>query len=226
MFERTITILEDDAICKRILKTRAQKYCDEINACEINANDSPIFDIMKVAREAGLLNEVMNMIMNGHYYSKEQWKGLVWQNIWKLEDSNCAILYKDPNRNITVYNVMDGTYYLVWWIISDTKPEMISICEDMARIVCDTSLLKTNDYRLKGKTYGAKMCTRCDLGILESAHHLIMQCPFYENERKTMYHEITLIEGVWREDIMANSQEIMYILLGKHPEGRSFSDSW
>ena len=94
----------------------------------------------------------------------------------------------------------------------------------MARIVCDTSLLKANDYRLKGKTYGTKICTRCDLGILESAHHLIMQCPFYENERKTMYHEINLIEGDWREDIMANSQEMMYILLGKHPEGTSFSE--
>ena len=54
------------------------------------------------------------------------------------------------------------------------SPEMISICEDMARRVCDSSLLKVNDYRLKGKTYGAKMCTRSDLGILESAHHLIM----------------------------------------------------
>ena len=223
MFVRTITILDDDTICKRILKTRAQKYRDELIACEINANDSPISDILKVAREVGLLNEVMNMIMNGHYYSTEQWKGLVWQTIWKLGDSDCAILYKDPNPNITLYKVMEGSYYLVWWIISDSRPELISICEDMARIICDTSLLKANDYRLKGKTYGAKICTRCDMSILESAHHLIMQCHFYENERIAMYHEINLIEGDWMEDIMANSQEIMYILLGKHPEGRSFS---
>ena len=48
------------------------------------------------------------------FADNKQRKGLVWQTIWKLEDSDCAILYKDPNPNITLYNVMDGTYYLVW----------------------------------------------------------------------------------------------------------------
>ena len=30
-------------------------------------NRYTVLDIMKVAREAGLLNTIMNMIMNGHY---------------------------------------------------------------------------------------------------------------------------------------------------------------
>ena len=94
----------------------------------------------------------------------------------------------------------------------------------MAKLVCDTSLLKNNDYRVKRRTFGFKVCSRCDLGILESAKHFIMQCPFYEKDRSDMYDEINQIDGEWVKEIVSQSQEVMYILLSKHPEEIVFSD--
>ena len=51
---------------------------------------------------------------------------------------------------------------------------MIGVCEDMARIVFDSSLVK---YRLqvKEKNHGLEICSRYDLGIMERAKHLRMQ---------------------------------------------------
>ena len=69
-------------------------------------------------------------------------------------------------------------------------PETMNMCETVASIVCDTSLLKSTGYRLKKKTFGQKMCDRCDLGINEDARHIIMQCPFYCEERANMFNEI------------------------------------
>ena len=120
----------------------------------------------------------MNMAMNGHYYSKEQWRRIVWQTIWAREDEDCILLYKEPKPDTVLFKVIGKTYYLTWWVIADIRPDLISMCEDMAKLVCDTSLLKNNDYSAKRRTFGFKVCSRCDLGIIESAKHFIMQCPF------------------------------------------------
>ena len=62
------------------------------------------------------------------------------------------------------------------------------MCEIMASLVCDASLLKSTDYRLKKKTFSHKICNKCDLGILETINHLlVMQCPFYSSERYELY---------------------------------------
>ena len=85
---------------------------------------------------------------------------------------------------------MNGPFYLIWWIISDIHPEWMQLCQKMSALVCNTSLLKATDYRLKGKTFGYKMCTRCDLGITEDARNLVMICTFYELRRGEMINEI------------------------------------
>ena len=63
---------------------------------------------------------------------------------------------------------------------------MMGICEKMAAIVSDASMLKSNDVNLKKKSHWAKTCTKCELSTIESAYHIMMQCPFYEEHRKEM----------------------------------------
>ena len=50
----------------------------------------------------------------------------------------------------------------------------------MAKLVCNASLLKDYDYRLKNPTFSHKVCTECYLTIREDVTHLVMQCPAYE----------------------------------------------
>ena len=92
-------------------------------------------------------------------------------------------MYKQPKPDTILFKITGNLYYLVWWLISDSMPEKMEMCENLASIVCDTSLLKMTDYSLKQKTIGFKMCNRCDLGIPENAWHIIMQCPYNNDER-------------------------------------------
>ena len=89
----------------------------------------------------------------------------------------------------------------------------------MAAIVSDSSLLKATDVRLKGKSFWAKTCNKCDLGIVEGAKHITMQCPFYEDVRKEMYEEIKRLRCESIDNALNNAPDSFHLLLGKQPDG-------
>ena len=66
----------------------------------------------------------------------------------------------------------------------------MGMCETIARITCRASRLKCDDYRLKGAPASQKTCEMCDHYAVENIHHIIMQCPAYNNERVIMYELI------------------------------------
>ena len=59
-------------------------------------------------------------------------------------------------------------------------PSMTGVCEIMAKLVCNASLLEDYDYPLKNPNLSHKVCTECYLTIREDVTHLVMQCPAYE----------------------------------------------
>ena len=108
------------------------------------------------------------------------------------------------------------------FIISDLIPGKMKMCETFASIFCDTSVLKFTDYRIKKQTFGFKMCDRCDLGILENARHIILQCPFFSQERANMFNELEDVSETCTSRISNQGHAIMHILLGKQPENITF----
>ena len=142
--------------------------------------------------------------------------------MWPLVDEECLLLYRQPYQNILLFNIMDGPYYLVWWVIADILPKHVGMCERMASLDCNTSLLKATDYRLKGKTIRYKMCERCDLGITEDVRHVVMQCPFFEPHRVRMYDDVRQTRPEGTEMILGRPQEIFYVLMGKQPNDAGF----
>ena len=93
MFLRTITTLDDDAECKKILVETSNRYLEDVGKCSQNVTNSPIFEMFNVTKEVGLSDMCINMITNGHYYPKNEWRGILWQTIWKQEEQDCVILY-------------------------------------------------------------------------------------------------------------------------------------
>ena len=224
LFLRTITIMEEDSICKTILKCRAESFRVDINTRGTNNNDSPIYDILNTSIEVGLHDVCMNMILNDHYYSKENWKRIVWENVWSREEDDVSIMYKQPGRRCDMFDVIDQPYYLIWWIISDINPKLMGMCETMASILCGCSLLKSQDLKLKRSSFWSKCCVRCDLSIVEDPWHIIMQCPFFEHERKCMFDEI---EGLRSDAINAHMNEpsdVYSIIMGKHHDDVQMED--
>ena len=119
---------------------------------------------------------------------------------------------------------MDKPFYLLWWIISDLFPKMMWMCEKMAAIVADASKLISNDMKLKSSTFWAKTCNRCDLGIIVSAQHIVMQCPFYENVRYDMYKEFEQLQCKEIDDALLDTQNAFTLLLGKQPSNMSLEN--
>ena len=118
----------------------------------------------------------------------------------------------------SISDMNTGCTYVVGTMLS------LLIMENLWIIVCDTSLLKATDYRLKKKSIGYKMCDRCELGIIENARHLILQCSFYDLERTDMFKEIESVNDTWSTKISNQGYDLMHILLGMLPEGINFDE--
>ena len=217
MFLRTILVLENDAICKRILKERALEFSQNIPKARLNENDSPIFDILNTCIDTGLYDICMNMIHRDQYYTKEQWKLLVWDAVWRKEDEDCDTLYTQNRTIPLVLRIMERPFYLIWWIISDRLPRSMKMCEKMTAIVTESSLLKANDLRLKNKSFWSKACVRCDLSSLEDIRHIVMQCPYFEYIRQEMFDEIEQLNCNSISNSLRSGVDILLILLGKQP---------
>ena len=115
-----------------------------------------------------------------------------------------------------LYKVIDKPCYLKWWILSDQIPYIMRDCEIMAKLVCESSLLKDHDYRLKSLSSSYKVCTQCMLGIREDLMHIIMQCPDTDDIRREMFEVLNSIEDNYVQDILKEHQEVFYALMGKH----------
>ena len=83
------------------------------------------------------------------------------------------------------------------------------MCEEMAALVCYTDLLKSTDYRQKRRTFSYRVCTNRDIDILEDVNHVVMQCPFYINERRRMHESLNALENERAERGMSDSQNFL-----------------
>ena len=84
----------------------------------------------------------------------------------------------------------------------------------MAKIVCKTSLLKTDDYRLKKEAPSTRRCSECDLYRLEDARHMILECPALQDIRTKMFLSVNKVENKYGASILDRGDILQY-LLGK-----------
>ena len=96
----------------------------------------------------------------------------------------------------------------------DARPELMSICETMAKLVCKTSKLKADDYRLKKELPGVKRCPAFDLYGFEDAYHIIMSCPSLQLLRTDMFSELRALKTFFDQSVLDKGETSMH-LLGK-----------
>ena len=218
LFLRTIITMPDDAICKRVLVHKATEYRNDPLRGTRNTYNSPINELLNVSREFGILELCLDLIENGCHLSKYEWKKKVWEIAWQKEDE----MYDLYRNDALLFRVIDRPFYLIWWVISDLMPCHTNNCEIMSKLVCNASLLKDHDYRLKRKSFSHKVCNLCYLGVREDLNHVIMQCPNNEGTKEEMLDMIKALNDEAVDLILAQPQNLLGVLMGKHPEGVSF----
>ena len=103
----------------------------------------------------------------------------------------------------------------MWWQISDRSHYLLKECEIMAKLLCHASLLRTDDVRLKRLPVASRFCPLCDHSAMDDTFHMVMQCPFLQDSRTRMFHEIErMCDDCEHEQINVNN-DIFLTLMGK-----------
>ena len=155
---------------------------------------------------------------------KATWSKLVWARGWALDDAFWRVSCMMHTANNLLARSVGKSRYITWSYISDRWPHLIRMCETMVRVVCHTSRLKCDDFRLKGATHSQVTCERCDLYAVEDIEHILMQCPSFDRDRMRMYDQLCMIDPGFMERCAEEPGEVLAWLLGKPIEGGGDGD--
>ena len=206
--------LDDDNTLKQVFNDRVRKYVR--GEGRENPQNSPIFEMLNTSVRFGLLNTILEMALGyTGIISKKRWSKIVWELAWRLDDLFWKSSIFLHGKNDILVNTIGKAQYLTWWDLADNAPHLQGICETMARLVCHASQLKCDDPRFKKLSFIQKVCHECELGIVESVYHLVMQCPATENSRLDMFWELKLIDPNFEERGRQAPGEMFYWIMGK-----------
>ena len=216
LFLRTILILDENNPIRRVLVQKVEE-CRDADFPMNNAYDSPITDLLNVCYEYGVLDQVCKFAQ-GEMIGKGAWKRIVWEAAWQMEVGEWERSLQNSDKLRLLGMVMDGPAYSVWWQLADVDRSLIKACELMVKLLCKGSNLKGDDIRLRGTTVFSRMCCLCDVGIIEDAVHVIMQCPAQADVRQELCDQINSIcPRIEHEDYF-------HVIMGKFIQGWEFND--
>ena len=105
--------------------------------------------MLRISYVFGLYNEVGRMLQGTIFFIKKQWRDMVWEKAWMLENQDWQYstnLFKSTEYlNATIGSVIT----LIWLQVSGLSNEMMVYCETMSKLVCRASNLKIDCHQFK-----------------------------------------------------------------------------
>ena len=216
LFLQSVIRLDENNVIRNFLINSVDSFLSNSEQCRINTYCSPVYDMCVTCEKFGILN-TMTSIISGSIPipSKKKWSELIWRKGWELDDNYWRAINTMNKENDLLSSTMSGFWYMVWWQLSDIATDMIKVCECIAIILCHTSLLKCDDYRLKDQPPSGRICELCDLYANENIHHLLMQCPGIYNEQLDMHEHICREVPEIQQKIADEPNNVLFWLLGR-----------
>ena len=118
-------------------------------------------------------------------------------------------------KTFETFRAVSVARYLSWWEASDKRPNLIGMCENMARLVSHSGRIKSDDVQLKGLIPSQRSCSECDLCALEDLHHIVMQRPSTELTRARMFDSLMQIYNRIDDICKDSPGEVFNWLIGK-----------
>ena len=176
---------------------------------------SVVFDVLNVACLYGFLHDIVNMAQRGHFWVKGIWKERVWKRAWALDDYYWRLQVMFHRSLETISKVCNGPKYMIWWQISDTNRDLLKQCEIMMKLISHSSLLRTDDVRLKGLPMAARFCDQCDLAAIDDVRHLVLQWPSLQEERIALFRAVSSIQDGCGRVLLESACDVLLVLLGR-----------
>ena len=221
LFVRSLLALDVSEPSRMVFCKRVEDYLVNIVDARLNTRGSNVFDMLNVADDFGVLDEIVAMTRQGRLWSKDVWKRKIWKRAWELDECLCGYQVLCHRNLDPLSNICEGSTYLVWWQLSDEDHSLMKCWETMIRLVSHASLLRTDDVRLKGTPVASRFCTGCDLSTMDDVRHMVMQCPKLQTDRTELMDEISRIPDGSGQALLDAHYDLVYILLGKHAMGLS-----
>ena len=218
IFIRTILIMEDDDVVRKVLVERVKAFCENTDTAIMNKHRSPVFEMILAANRLNMLDEVISFVAGTKIWSKSAWKDLTWKKGWEINDViNCIKIVSYKELDLCRL-VSDKISYSIWWVIADHRPDCIYFCETMIKILSHASELKVDNPILKREIRSSKICTFCQAGELDNVRHMVTQCSNTQYERNEMYRRIYAAIG---DDavLLENRGDMLAILMGRNIVG-------
>ena len=215
LFIHSILSRDELDMVKVVFINRAKYFFDNIEMCESNEHGSPVYDMLNIAIHFGIIEIVKNMVYRGHLYSRAHWRERIWKRAWELEEVYWCIEARCHKSLELINKICVNSQYLVWWQISDRSHYLLKECEIMAKLLCHASLLRTDDVRLKRLPVASRFCPLCDHSAMDDTFHMVMQCPFLQDSRTMMFHEIERICDACEHEQINVNNDIFLTLMGK-----------
>ena len=220
IFIRTIFLMEDTEVIKKIFKLRVQRFCENPDVAIINRGRSPVFEMLHAAMHLNMFNMVIEYTEGIREWSKDTWSKIAWENGWKICDQRNSTLINFHKDLDLVKIIGTEVFYSTWWTISDLFPECTYFCETMIKLICHGSKLKCDNAALKAEPRNSRLCINCVQNSIDNAKHMIIQCEDTEHDRAEMLREIyTALDD--ESDLVQNTRDVLPILLGRRIEGIS-----
>ena len=218
LFLRTILVMDDSDVIKKVLVERVKKFVDNIDTAAMNIHSSPVFEMLLAANRLNMIDEVISFVAGTKIWSKSAWKDLTWKRGWEISDTMNGIKLASHKELDLLRLVTDRIAYSVWWVIADYRPDCIYFCETMIKILCHASDLKVDNPVLKKEIGSSKVCPFCEAGVVDDARHMIIQCANTQGEREEMFRRIHAAIGV-DNVFLDNRVDILAVLMGRVVEG-------
>ena len=218
LFIRTIAVMSDDSIYKRIFISRYLEYDHDMIRCTKNRLDSPTFDILRIASLFDLYNEVGNMLNGIAFFTKKQWKNMVLDKAWTFENQDWLVRTNLFISTKYINATVESVSLLIWWQVGGMSHELMVCCETMCKLMCRASELKVDCHQFKNNPLNRPYCDNCDEIAIENVEHLLMHCTFHNRRREMIYREIDDLERYYDTRILTPLENNLHTLLGKVTE--------
>ena len=215
LFIRTIAIMNEDSIYRRIFMNRYLEYDRNRLTPVENRLQSPTFDMLRISEIFNLYNEIGMMIHVTRVYSKKQWRDIVWERAWVLENQDWQFRVALFNTTKYINATIDYVQTLIWWQIGSFFHEIMLPCEMMCKLVCRASDLKSDSHQYKNNPLNRPICNNCNEMAMENVEHLLMHCPYLNEERDFLSIEIENLERYYGINIITPVENNLFTLLRK-----------
>ena len=213
--------LPTDCIYKRIFILR---YCHHIYG-EPGKHLGPVKEFIDLCKEYDLLDIIKAAVEECVIPSKNEWKKLVKDKIWKMENRNWQIKSTLYTTLAVIKNVLPQIEIISWWRHAQENPAETKKCRSVMKLLLDCHQLKSCRYR-HNEGASDPFCDYCQCRVIENPSHVLFECDGNADIRKDLWDKVI----VCCPDALAQQMQTMtvndkagFILTGL---GNSYIPEW